>query len=328
MKKTAILYARASTQEQSTKIQIQQLEKYCIENDIEVLKTFAENVSGAAEHRDELEKILNSDPLADLLIIREASRLSREEDYNEAYFKLQLLLKKYSIYILADNIYLERGKTDLAKDIMMMIKLFGAADERKNIKLRTTTAVKKYKENPINVVSGNGNFGMMKAPNPNFSKGVNTRNIWVKNPDEWKTVLKVFELRSKGYSINKISQYLGLKVCIVRQIFESKVINYYMEQDHKELLFAAEDKKVELTTVKAPSKHLNKYKGKIFVENSDYYMRHQIAAKGIYFKDKLGKMTIKESIIDDCVIRTIKCMLAFFDLKKTELSKNNEINII
>ena len=94
--KTAILYARCSTNEkqQSTKIQIEQLQRYCTENGITVMKEFSENISGAAEHREELENILYSDPMADLLIIREVSRLSREEDYNEGYLKLQQLLKK------------------------------------------------------------------------------------------------------------------------------------------------------------------------------------------------------------------------------------------
>ena len=177
--KSAILYARCSTNEkkQSTKIQIDQLKKFCNENGITVIDEFKENISGAAEHREELEKILYSEPKAELLVIREVSRLSREENYNDGYWKLQQLLKKYSIYVLLDDIYLEKGKTDLANDIVMIVKLFGAADERKKIVDRTSTAIKKYKDNPLNVISGKVGFGLMKAPNPNFVKGVNTKNI-------------------------------------------------------------------------------------------------------------------------------------------------------
>ena len=89
--KTAIIYARASTKEQSTKIQIEQIELFCKQNGIIINNKFSENVSGAKEHREQLDLILNSEPLADLLIIREVSRLSREENYNDGYLKLQQL---------------------------------------------------------------------------------------------------------------------------------------------------------------------------------------------------------------------------------------------
>lgn len=323
--KSAILYARCSTNEkkQSTKIQIEQLKKFCNENGITVIDEFKENISGAAEHREELEKILYSEPKAELLVIREVSRLSREENYNDGYWKLQQLLKKYSIYVLLDGIYLEKGKTDLANDIVMIVKLFGAADERKKIVGRTSTAIKKYKENPLNVISGKVGFGLMKAPNPNFVKGVNTKNIWAKNPTEWEAVREVFMLRSKGYSILRIEAITGLKNCIIRQIFDSKVIRYYMEQEEFELLEKSEAKKESMKTVKSPSKHENPYKGIIFFEDTKRVMTHQLSARGARYKLKDGKLTVKESLINEAVTNTIRCLLGFFDLKKEELSKEN-----
>lgn len=325
--KTAILYARCSTNEkkQSTKIQLEQLESFCNENGITVVDIFKENVSGAAQHREELEKILNNEPMAELLVIREVSRLSREENYNDGYWKLQQLLKKYSIYVLLDGIYLEKGKTDLANDIVMIVKLFGAADERKKIVDRTSTAIRKYKESsPINVICGKVGFGLLKAPNPNYVKGINTKNIWVKNPEEWETVKRVFELRTKGYSILRIAQIVGLKNCIIRQIFDSKVINYYMEKDEFELLKNSETAREKLKTVKSPSKHPNIYKGIIFFENTKKAMTHQLCHRGARYKLKDGKLTVKESIINEAVINTIRCLLGFFDLKREELSKENK----
>jgi DNA invertase Pin-like site-specific DNA recombinase len=328
--KTALLYARCSTNEkqQSTKIQIEQLKKFCIDNGITVLKEFSENISGAAEHREKLEVILYGEPMADMLIIREVSRLSREENYNDSYLKLQQLLKKYSIYVYLDDIYLEKGQTDLANDIVMLIKLFGAADERKKILDRTSTAIRKYKEtSPVNVVSGKVGFGLMKAENPNFVKGVNTKNIWVKNPTEWQTVREVFGLRSKGYSILRIAAIVGLKNCIVRQIFDSKVVRYYMEQEDHELLSRSEERKESMKTVKSPSKHENIYKGIIFYEDTKRAMIHQLSARGGRYKLRDGKLTVKETIINEAVIATIRCLLGFFDLKKDELSKDNMARI-
>ena len=166
--KNCILYARCSTNEkqQSTKIQLEQLEAFCKKNEITINKKFSENVSGAKEHREQLEIILDSEPMADLLIIREISRISREDDYMEALDKVKLLSKKYSIYVLLDDYYIKKGEViDLATGITMMVKLYGAADERKKILDRTTTARDKYRQNPINVSTGTKYipFGLMKA---------------------------------------------------------------------------------------------------------------------------------------------------------------------
>lgn len=326
--KTALLYARASTKEQSTKVQIEQLERFCTDNGVRIVGKYAENVSGAAEHREKLEEILYGDPMAELLVIREVSRLSREEDYNESYLKLQQLLKKYSIYVLLDDIYLEKGQTDLANDIVMLIKLFGAADERKKILDRTSTAIRKYKESsPINVICGKQGFGLLKAPNPNFVKGVNTKNIWVKNPTEWETVREVFALRAKGYSIKKITAIVGLKKCIVRQIFDSKVIRYYMEEEDYELVKKSEISKEAMRTVKAPSRHANIYKGLIFYRDTKRSMTHQMSARGSRYKLVNGALTVKEELIEKAVVATIRCLLGFFDLKREELSKDNKVRL-
>lgn len=127
--KTAILYARASKKEQSTTVQLQQLEEFCKANNIKVIDKFDENISGAAEHREKLETILESEPMADLLIIREISRISRERDYINAINKVSTLANKYSIYVLLDDYYIEKGKLiDLGTGITMMVKLYGAAD--------------------------------------------------------------------------------------------------------------------------------------------------------------------------------------------------------
>lgn len=322
--KTAVIYSRVSTSDQSNAEQLRKLEEWCISQGINVVGRFQEKVSGANPDKEELNKLLDSEPMADLLVIREVSRLSREENYNIAYNKLQILLQKYSIYVLLDDLFLERGKIDLASDIMMMIKLFGAADERKKIRDRTSTAIKRYKETSIlNVISGNQGFGLMKAPNPNFKRGINTRNIWVKNPNEWDKVLKIWELRTKGVSILKIAQIMNINNATIRQVFDSKIIRYYMEQDHKELFYSGEEKKFELTTVKAPSKHVNNYSGKIFYLGTNKGLIHQLSARGARYKLKNGGITIKESIINDCVKITLNEMMEFFGLKQEELSKEN-----
>lgn len=180
--KTSILYARASTQEQSCKVQLEQLRKFCNDNEIKIIDEFEENISGAKEHREQLEIILESEPKADLLIIREISRISREEDYLAALEKVRKLVQKYSIYVLLDDYYIRKGEViDLATGITMMVKLYGAAEEREKIKDRTSAARDKYRQNPLNIYSSNKHipFGLMKDDNPDYQKGVNTKRIWV-----------------------------------------------------------------------------------------------------------------------------------------------------
>lgn len=325
--KTGIIYARCSTNEkqQSTKIQIEQLEKFCNENGIKVIDKFSENVSGAKEHREELEKILYSEPMADLLIIREISRISREEDYLAALEKVRQLATKYSIYILLDNYYIEKGKIiELSDGITMMVKLYGAAEEREKIKERTSTAKNKYLENPINAATGTRfiPFGLMKVDNPNYSKGVNTKKIWGKNPEEWPMVEKFFELKKYGYSYEKISQITGIYESLVRRTIKSKKIRYYMEES---ILNKVDEETAKNNSCPSPTKHQNKYKNLIFVGDTNTAMAHQCSkGNGEQYRDKNGKGSIKVRIIDDIVKRTLYAMMVIFDLKKEELSKDNK----
>lgn len=322
--KTAIIYARASTKEQSTKIQIEQIELFCKQNGIIINNKFSENVSGAKEHREQLDLILNSDSMADLLIIREVSRLSREENYNDGYLKLQQLLKKYSVFVLLDNTFIPKGKIDLAQDITMMIKLFGAADERKKIKDRTSTARNKYRENPINVSTGTRYtpFGLMKAANPDYRLGINTKQIWVKNPDEWETVEKIFELKCSGLSYAQISKIVGKTQQIVIQTIKSPKIRYYIDDV---VLKKCDEATAKNNTIPNPSKHHNKYKNKVFLGDTNISMVHNYTVKNgfQYAKKGGGGGTIKEEILDDIALMVINFAL---DVKGEQLQTIKERN--
>lgn len=316
--KTAIIYARASTQEQSTKIQVEQLEKFCKANGIEIKEIYQENISGAKEHREQLEVILESEPKADLLVIREISRLSREVDYMAALEKVRRLTTKYSLYVLLDDYYIQKNEViDLATGITMMVKLYGAAEEREKIKDRTSAARTRYRENPINVSTGTRYipFGLMKATNPNYEKGVNTKNIWVKNPKEWDKVMKIFELKKQGLSYSRISDITGLTESIIIQTIKSPKIRYYVDES----LLVEVDEKTELNnTNPSPTKHTNKYRNKIFFEDTSIAMSHSHTVKnGFQYVKKGGNSgSIKEKIIDDIAKIVINFAL---DVKEEKL---------
>lgn len=323
--KTAILYARASTQEQSTRVQIEQLEEFCRHHSITIIRKFSENVSGAKEHREQLEVILDSESMADLLVIREISRISRERDYLAAINKISILSKKYSIYVLLDDYFIEKGDIiDLGTGITMMVKLYGAADEREKIRDRTNTAKSRYSSCPINVYTGHKYipFGLLKADNPDYEKGINTKRIWVRNPEQWPMVEKIFELKANGYSLVKISAITGISLNIVSQTLVNPRILYYIP---KEVADKVREATLRNTNNPTPTKHTNIYKGKIFLRDTHYAMTHQICkTHGDQYRAKKGESgTIKRYIIDDIVKKTIIAMLDFFDLKKEELSRSN-----
>ena len=327
--KTAIIYARASTQAQENKIQIDDLQKFCKLNGITVKGIYQEKISGAKEHREELETILDSESMADLLIVREVSRLSREKDYLAALEKIRTLTKKYSIIIKADNYYIPKGQViELSDGITMMIKLWSAADEREKIKIRTSTARNKYRENPINVSTGTRYtpFGLMKAENPNYSKGVNTKQIWKENPDEWPIVEQIFELKSKGYSYSKISNMLGITEQIIIQTIKSPKIRYYIDS----VLLDRTDKATELNNTNPnPHKYTNKYKNRIFFEDTNTAMAHQYTKKGGFQYAKKGGIggSIKVEIIDSMVKTVIDFLLDFTEIKQDEIRAQNQEKI-
>ena len=328
--KSCILYSRVSSKEQSNRAQIKQLKEFCNRNGINVLQIFSENISGAAEHREELEKILNSEPLADLLIIREVSRLSREDDYNDSYYKLQQLIKKYSVYILLDNILIEKGKSNLANDITLMVKLYGAADERKKIRDRTQNAKKKYSESSVlNAAYGERykRYGLIKVSNPNYTKGGGTKKIWDKDPKEWPNVERIFELKSNGLSYIKISNILGLTPETVVNVIKSKTIRYYISQDNPTILEKVDSETLKNNSNPTPTKHQNKYKNKIFYADTNLAMVHGNNSKsGSVYERKGGGISgglIIEEIIDKIVIMVINFAL---DVKGEKLQIIKERN--
>lgn len=325
--KTAIIYARVSTGEQSTKVQIDEIQKFCNENGITVVKVFSENVSGAALRREQMEEILNSDAMADILIVREISRISREGNHLDAINKMRNLSEKYGILVHKDNRYIERGEIyDFATGMLLFIELYGAAKERENTKYRTSTARDKYRENsPINAATGTRYvpFGLMKVINPNPIKGVNTKKIWVPNPEQWDMVEKVFALKVQGYSIKKVAELTGLTMNIVQQTIKNPKVRYYIQKD---VLDACDSATQKNNSNPNPTKHANIYKDIIFVRDTDSAMVHQVShANGNQYRAKAGESgTIKAAIIDEVVKYTLIAMFEFFELKKLELAGENE----
>lgn len=320
--KTAIIYARASTKEQSTKIQVRQLKEWCSENGYEINGIFEENVSGAAERRESLDTIISSDPMADVLVIREISRLSREKDYISALSKVNELVKKYTIHILADNYTIEKGDVLPMNDgILLIVKLYGAADEREKIAIRTTEAKKRYREDPINSVSGGVPFGLEKVQNPNYVKGVNTRMIYQKGKD-WDTVLKVFQMKGDGLSYDQVALQTGLSRPAVRNIIRNKRIRFFLPSGMAE---RADRSSRENDSSPNPTRHDNKFKGIIFKGDTEETMRHQATSKGNRYV--ASGTVIREDDLNVAVVKAIRAFLKELPYRKSIILDDNRKRI-
>lgn len=320
---TAILYARASTKEQSTKIQVKQLEDYCKRNGLKIKGVYEENISGAATEKECLDAIINAEPMADILLIREVSRLSREKDYVNALAKVNQLVKKYTIHILADNYTIQKGNVLPMNDgIILIVKLYGAADEREKIALRTSEARKRYRENPMNNAAGGTPFGLEKVPNPNYIKGSNTKYIFQPGKD-WDKVIEVYTLKAQGQSYTQVAYQTGLDKSLVRNIIRNKRIRFFLPYGLAE---EADRQSKLLDSSPTPKRHHNPYKNIVFDGDSDRAMVHQITSKGNRYV-VAGKGLILETDLNDTVYKALTTFVRFFQIKRDDLLTQNTLKI-
>lgn len=323
--KTALIYARVSTQQQDLKVQVSQCKKAIVENGMTLVDTITEKISGAAEYRAELERIISEKPKADVLVIRELSRISREENYLDALEKMRQIAKKYSIYIVSDNYFIE--KTDiieLGDGIQLLVKLFGAADERRSIKMRQTTAKRAYREeSAINYIGSQRiTFGMMTVENPNYMKGKNSKKIWVPNPQTFPTVEIIFNMKANGKSFSEISAATGLPWATCKDIFHKQYVRHYIDPV---IVEKGDDWNHKLDKSPRPSKHENVYKDKIFFGETSLAMCHKFETKADYYLSKCKKSgSIRKSTLDRVMFSTLYDFIEFFGLQGSDLRKEND----
>ena len=322
--KTAIIYSRVSTKEQANEKQVEQLIEYCQTNGYEIRGKFEEKVSGAATEKEELDKITNEEPMADILVIREISRLSREEDVSEAQYKVSRLAKKYEIHVVADNYIIPRGIMQINDLFLLVAKLFGAADERKKIAMRTTEARKRYAVDFTNYAAGGVPFGLKKVTNDNHKKGINTKCKLEINEDEWQTVLNVYNLTAAGLSHAQVARNVGISPSLVYNILRNKKIKMFL--DDKTLIDAAKEASTKNNSAPSPSKHVNMYKGIIFDGDTERPMVHQCATKGNRYL-VAGKGAISDEDLNETVLKALQSFVTFFNVKKEDVVKEHNAQI-
>lgn len=201
----AVIYARVSStnDRQSTDRQVIDLNSYAVKNDINVIRTFEEHISGAKrnEERPILCECLNYcvENKIDILLISELSRLGRNVDEvlaNVRFCKDNNL----NIFFQKENLSIFQADGTKNPFLNIFISVLGtcAEMERENIKYRLNSGRDKY-------IADGGKLG----------RKVGYRKPTEKKEEEYKNVLK--ELR-KGTSVRRTAKLCDVSASTVQRI--------------------------------------------------------------------------------------------------------------
>lgn len=201
----AVIYARVSstTDRQSTDRQVSDLNAYASKNDINVIKTFEEHISGAKrnEERPVLCECLDYciENKVDTLLISELSRLGRNVDEVLANVK-RCKDNNLNIYFQKENLSIFQPDGTKNPFLNIFISVLGtcAEMERENIKFRLNSGRAKY-------IADGGKLGRKEG----YRKSKEQKEV------EYKEVIK--ELK-KGTSVRRTAKLCDVSISTVQRI--------------------------------------------------------------------------------------------------------------
>ena len=201
----AAIYARVSSvgDRQDTTRQIRDLEKYALDNTIDIVKTFEEHISGAKKTKDRpvLSECLNFcfDNNVDTLLISELSRLGRNVD--DVLSNVQLCKEHHlNVYFQKEqlSIFNADGKEHPFLTIFVAVLGTCAEMERENIKYRLNSGKEKY-------IAEGGKVGRKAG--------------WTKSDEKLQEqYASVIKQLKKGYPIRLVAKSEGVGVSTVQRM--------------------------------------------------------------------------------------------------------------
>lgn len=211
--KRVIGYIRVSTDNQDLERQRVLIRKYCENKGYSLLRIEEDYaISGTVSNRNGLNSILNiTNSVADMVVVSELSRLSRQDDIFETLTQIHTIIRNVDLVILdePDKVY-EAGKTIILSDFLMLaIKAYGAADERKKIVSRMTTG-KDSKVQALMLTDSNIPTGFKAVPNPNYIKGATPKMLLVEDEERMQLVRDIFNYVANGLSLGKTAEKLNM----------------------------------------------------------------------------------------------------------------------
>ena len=205
MKTKAVIYARVSSSNdrQDTTRQIEDLRKYAVSQNIEIVNVFQEHISGAKknEERQVLTDCLNycTTHSVNYLLLSELSRLGRST--LQVLRSLDILHEsKVSVYIQNLGLYTlqPNGEVNPIASIMVTVLAEMANIERGNIQYRLNSGRANY-------IAKGGKLGRKTGSTKTDDK----------KKEEYKEVIALLR---KGYSIRNIAKLQSIGISTVQRI--------------------------------------------------------------------------------------------------------------
>ena len=202
---TAVIYARVSSQNdrQDTTRQVTDLEKFAKANDMEIVKTYEEHISGAKklEEREVLTQCLDycKNNSVNYLLISELSRLGRST--LQVLRSLEILHEaKVCVYIQNIGLYSLQpdGAVNPIASIIITILAEMSNIERSNIQYRLNSGRQQY-------INRGGKLGRRKGS----VKTVEQRK------EEYREVITLLK---RGYSVRNVAKLTGYSIQTVQTV--------------------------------------------------------------------------------------------------------------
>lgn len=209
-----IVYARVSTGKQDLNRQLQLAQDYCTLHGHELVGQIVEKMSGTKSDRDGLKELMNlTKDDCDLVVVSELSRISREEEFQRIFSRIDTLRDNgISVVFLDDpsNIYSAENPITFVQFIMLGVRAQGARDELMKIRDRMKTGrVAKLTANPYMVTGSQVPFGYSKYSNPDYVLGITPKSLIRINEDEAAIIRRCFDMAITGSSCPTIAEFLN-----------------------------------------------------------------------------------------------------------------------
>lgn len=209
-------YIRVSTDKQDLQRQKLLIEKYCEKNSHELVRLIDEKISGAKTDRTGLNEVLeltNKD--ADIVIISELARLSREDDILDVMYEINAIRKNgLDLLILDTDTWIRT--TDKIGGMQVMQLVFtavGNAEERKKIADRMKTGrYAKLIKNPYAYIGGQVPFGFKVVPNKLYDEKVTfdrePKSLLEENKEEIGILEMMYGKIASGFTLHRLAKYM------------------------------------------------------------------------------------------------------------------------
>ena len=213
-----IAYLRVSTELQDIDRQRKLIEDYCKKNEVEVVKWIQEKISGSKSDRIGLMELMQcSDEIADIVIIADMSRFSRQDDLIQVVANIGTVLQNGLDLIFInkpDKIYKANTQLTMQDIIILIVEAYSNAVERVKIVERLTTQKDiMMQKNPYSYISGELHFGYKVIDNPDYNRkqidGKVARKIIVEDEENAQIVKDIFRMSSERKSIYEITRWLN-----------------------------------------------------------------------------------------------------------------------